>query len=1034
MLGCPPPFGLLLMATTSVDRSPAASDVRTPSVLVVLVTRNAIGWLRDCLESLAAQTHPRLGVIAVDNGSTDGTRELLRQALGDTRVVELEEDRGVAGALSSVSQLPPAQAADYVLLMHDDVALAPDAVERLLDGAEGIKGVERVGIVGPKILDWDRPRILREVGRSTDRFGHPYTPLQDGELDQGQYDRVVEVLFVSSAVMLVSRDAWQRTGSFDERFAGHHDDLDFCWRARLSGFRVLMTPFATARHRGATARGERAEEQRPRSARYYAERAALASMLKDYGVLTLLWLLPLYGVLGLARIVSLALSRRFEDAYDLLAAWGWNLVHLPGTVKRRVRVQSLRSVADRRIRPFMHSALRAPRWFERAEEIFDEDLHEFDEEELGRPLPRRAAGVAASHPVLLGSILAIGLLALAVRPFVGPFVLTGGALPAFPSDVVDLFRELASGVRTTVLGGVQPGSPALAGLGAGSWLAFANTALAQKILLGGLPALAGIAMYRSMARVTGSPAASVVAAAAYVLSATMLWAFSEGRLSLLVSLAILPLAWDRIETVYGRPAPERPLRLGVGLGVALAIGISFAPSIVLPVGAFVAANLLAGRRRWGGTALVAFAALAGAALAFPVLIAGLGAPASALASLIGTSDPWFLLRLAPGDGPGTWAVAAFLPIAAIVCFAGVGDPQRGRAWRALIVAISGTALAWASVSGYLPLALTNAPAWLAGAAVAESTLVALALATFARGLGRYAFGVRQLGVVILAIVLSVGLFGQALQVAFAEWAVGANGLPPAWPVIASSAPGGFRILWLGTPNGDRFPAPGGDPIALAEAADRTLRFGLTDRDGITVLDEGRARSGPGYRVVREILVEMLTGGTQHAGAMLGPLGVRFIVAADGDLPVGAMERLTQQLDLDRVPAGGLTIFRNAAALPTAFVSPNAPVPERADLEALASSPDVITQALDGGGETYTGDAPAPGHVVVAQQFDGGWRIENAGRDRTTFAGYGWAIAAAVRSGDVRVHYTRQWLRTAELFALALLWIVALWLTRRPGAA
>src|SRR6185503_7450679 len=553
------------MAPTTVDRSQASSDVRSPSVLVVLVTRDAVAWLRGCLESLAAQTYPRLGVVAVDNGSSDGTLELLRQALGEARVVALGENRGIAGALTAATELPPAQAADYLLLVHDDAALAPDAVERLLEAAEGIQGVERVGVVGPKIVDWDEPRVLREVGRSTDRFGHPYTPLQDGELDQGQYDRVLEVLFVSSAVMLVSRETWQRTGPFDERFAGHHDDLDFCWRARLAGFRVFMTPLATARHRDATARGERPQEQPSRSTRYYAERAALASMLKDYGVLTLLWLLPVYVVLGLARMLFLLLSRRFEDAFGL------------------------------------------PRWFERAEEFLDEGLEEFDDEELGRPLPRRAASVAAGHPVLLGSILAIGLGALAVRQFVGPEVLSGGALAAFPADLGDFFREFGSGVRTTVLGGVQPGSPALAGLGAGSWVAFGSTALAQKVLLGAVPALAGIAMYRAMARQTGSPASAVVAAAAYVLSATMLWSFSEGRLSLLVVLAILPLAWDRIDAAFARRAPEHPFRFGVGLGVALSIGAAFAPAIVLPVALFALVNLVAGRRRDRGSALVALA-------------------------------------------------------------------------------------------------------------------------------------------------------------------------------------------------------------------------------------------------------------------------------------------------------------------------------------------------------------------------------------------------------------------------------------------
>jgi hypothetical protein len=168
--------------------------------------------------------------------------------------------------------------------------------------------------------------------------------------------------------------------------------------------------------------------------------------------------------------------------------------------------------------------------------------------------------------------------------------------------------------------------------------------------------------------------------------------------------------------------------------------------------------------------------------------------------------------------------------------------------------------------------------------------------------------------------------------------------------------------------------------------------------------------------------------------LLGPFGVRFVIAEDGDLPPGVVERLTEQLDLDRLPAGGLTIFRNAAVLPTAFVSANAPVPDHADPAAVEASPVVIASPLDGGGQTYSGTAVAPGTVVVAQQFDAGWRVENGGEVLAPFAGYGWAIAAPVQAGSVDVRFTDQWLRTVELYLLALLWIVALWVTRKPGSA
>src|SRR4051812_32260628 len=174
--------------------APTDPTLPTPSVLVVLVTHNAATWLRECLHALAAQTYPRLGVLAVDNASHDGSRELLEQALGAGRVLGLSTNRGVAGAIQAALEVPVAREAEYLLILHDDTALDPDCVTRLVEAAIGIPGVERVGVVGPKVVDWHEPRLLREVGRSTDRFGHPYTPLQDGEIDQGQFDRVLEVL------------------------------------------------------------------------------------------------------------------------------------------------------------------------------------------------------------------------------------------------------------------------------------------------------------------------------------------------------------------------------------------------------------------------------------------------------------------------------------------------------------------------------------------------------------------------------------------------------------------------------------------------------------------------------------------------------------------------------------------------------------------------------------------------------------------------------------------------------------------------
>ncbi|HEV8053814.1 MAG TPA: glycosyltransferase family 2 protein, partial [Candidatus Limnocylindrales bacterium] len=559
--------------------TPTDSVLRTPTVLVVLVTHDATGWLRECLQALAAQTYPKLGVLAVDNASTDGSRELLERSLGSGRVLQLQEDRGVSGAVqAALAQVPAAKAAEYLLITHDDTAMDPDCVTRLVEAAIGIQGLEHVGVVGPKVVDWHEPRLLREVGRSTDRFGHPYTPLQDGEIDQGQFDRVLEVLYVSSCAMLISRECLERTGVPDERLTSHHEDLDFCWRARLAGFRVLMTPLGRARHMGASTRGNRPSDQPVRTTRYYGERAALASMLKNYGPMSLLALLPLYAVVGLARLLWLALSRRFDDGLDLLSAWGWNVAHLPGTIRRRVRTQSVRKVRDGSVRRFMESSgFRLPRWFEAAGEIFAEPRGLDDGDEGRRaivPLRQQTVSFARAHPALLAYALALLVGGVAIRDMLGPATLSGAVVASFPSGPARLFDELVSGFRTTGLGGAGAGSPALAAIGALSTLVFGSTSLAQKVLLAALPVVAGLTTYRAVARQTGDRPAAAIAGTAYSLSGAMLWAFSDGRIDVLVALAALPALADRLESAFDASAPAQRRRFVVGLGVALAVGVS----------------------------------------------------------------------------------------------------------------------------------------------------------------------------------------------------------------------------------------------------------------------------------------------------------------------------------------------------------------------------------------------------------------------------------------------------------------------------
>ena len=982
-----------------------ATPERTLSVLVVLVVRDAADWLRETLAALAAQTYPRLAVLAVDNASTDGSDDLLRDALGERRVIVLPRPQGLAGSLRAALELPVASEADFILLLHDDAAMDPDAVSRLVEAAVGI-GVERVGVVGPKVVDWEHPRELRDVGRSADLFGHPYAPLQPGEIDQGQFDRVLEVLCVSSAAMLVSRDAWKRAGLFDERLDIEQQGLDFCWRARVTGFRVLMTPLARVRHRSATAAGERAGKERHRSPRYREDRAAIASLLKNYGLVSLLWIIPLALIMGVVRLLFLLLARRFEEAFDLLAAWGWNIAHLPGTWSRRRRVQKARRVKDRQLRRFMESAgVRWPRWFQTAEKILEEQ-REIEADDQGKPVTRRlrdrTASLVGTHPVIVASALGIAIGAVAIRSFLGPEALAGGALRMFPSSPSGFVAELVSAYRTTAIGGSLPASPALGALGGVSWLMFGSVSLAQKFVLAGAPVLGAVLLYRAASRLTGRPGPSVVAAAAYLLSGVMLWSFSEGRLDLLVALAVLPAAFERVEAAFGRAEPsDGRWRFVAGVGVTLAVLVAFYPGAALAVVVLIIIELLVGAARGRGLALMALSFVAAAILLFP-FVPGLVADAGAsFSSFIGTTDLWALARSTPGGGPGSWEISAFLPVAALMSFALVGAELRPYAIRAALAVVAGLSLSWLAAAGWLPTHLSNPSAYLGLAAVAEALLVAFGLASVSTGLGREAFGLRQVGTAILVVVLGGGIALQSAAAMVGGWAIGGpDEIPAAWAVVDSAAKGDFRVLWIGEDDGQRFPAPGGDAEGVVDAGAATLLYSITDRTGTSALDIGRPTVGPGIDRLRASMEEILSGTTDHGGALLASFGIRFLVADSEHLSQAAAAKLDAQVDLNLVPAAGLVIYRNASALPPAAVIEadeqalrtirSAELSETSRLGNLQASP---LDQVEGGWSGGQGSGP----VFLSTEYRGAWQLE--GSDAEPERAAGWATDVRPDAGS-----------------------------------
>ncbi len=217
-----------------------------PRVAVIVVNWNRRDETLTCLASLAALDSAPAAVIAVDNGSQDGSAAAIRAAYPAVTLIEAGSNLGFAAGSNAGLERALRDGADYALLLNNDATVAPDALRRLVEvvAADG-----SVGAVGPTIHYADRPDVIWSAGGAIDWRQGRTRMLALDEVDRGQLGTVPRpVDFVSGCCLLVTRAAIERAGRLDERFFAYYEEVEWCVRMGRAGLRILHVPGAHARH------------------------------------------------------------------------------------------------------------------------------------------------------------------------------------------------------------------------------------------------------------------------------------------------------------------------------------------------------------------------------------------------------------------------------------------------------------------------------------------------------------------------------------------------------------------------------------------------------------------------------------------------------------------------------------------------------------------------------------------------------------------------------------------------------------------
>jgi len=321
-----------------------------PLVSVIIVSWNGKEYVSDCLRSLHAQTFSDFEVILVDNGSTDGSIEIVQQNFpGWVRVLRNDRNEGFSGGNNRGIRLASGR---YIVLLNNDAQADPTWLEELIKVAEEYP---EAGMLASKIYLQGGSKIIDNVGHLIYRDG-----LNRGrgrlEVDRGQFENIEEVLFPSGCAALYRREMLEEVGFFDEDFFAYGDDTDLGLKGRLAGWKCLYVPKAIVHH----GYSQSSSPYSPLKA-FYVERNRVWIAVKYFPLSNLLKS-PFYTLLrfllqGYGALIGRGAAGRFSEEYSplkllqvLLKAYLSAVKGLPKMWKKRKEIKRWTRVSEGEIR------------------------------------------------------------------------------------------------------------------------------------------------------------------------------------------------------------------------------------------------------------------------------------------------------------------------------------------------------------------------------------------------------------------------------------------------------------------------------------------------------------------------------------------------------------------------------------------------------------------------------------------------------------------------------------------------------------
>lgn len=498
-------------------------------VTAVVVCHDADEYFAATANAVAGQTRKPDRILVIDSGSQNResqTRELAGSAGFD--YIQIAEDSTLQESLNAAidGSNHPGQ---WLWLLHDDSAPEPTALAELISAVELSPSV---AIAGPKLVRWQQPRMISQLGLTLTPAHVPFSPIAD-QFDQGQHDDIDDVMAVGTAAALIRSDVFEQLGGFDPAAPALAADIDFSVRARLAGHRVIVAPKARVQHAELSLRGQRERRWLGASPKTALRRAAI-HLRFAYGKavwLPLFWLaLPLIGLLRAVLQVS---RKRPELIWAEISSAIWAFFTVGRRLSSRGNIAKTSRLSMRELKPLRatRAAVRAHRRADLEREEAIDNLNAFDRGDGDVLTGRVSQGFFATG----GIWWMLGLATLSCQWWPRDIAVTAKGLIPLSATWWDVFMRAGASYQPIGMGFFAPSDPFAWVLTGVAGLTFWAPSLSIAILLFIVKPLAFIGAWKLAAQVTDATWIRVVAGLSFAFWSALQQAQNDGRWTAIVS-------------------------------------------------------------------------------------------------------------------------------------------------------------------------------------------------------------------------------------------------------------------------------------------------------------------------------------------------------------------------------------------------------------------------------------------------------------------------------------------------------------------